>query len=213
MLIKYIGDYNDLTDNLKYDVHLIGMIIEFVRLKLDDYVDYKKSIDEANNIEDDKKLIEMSYNEKSNLFKYIMINSRLCGGYISEMILVHIYTVIEEYLNKICSLLVTQKEIVDVIKRNRCSNILAYKLILDEKNIKKANKKYFQDVEVLRKIRNAIVHNRGEMKNKEVELVNKYVLVDDINNVYISIDDVDKFLSLFEKYISNIFEEINLKIK
>ncbi|WP_155392769.1 hypothetical protein [Clostridium baratii] len=50
------------------------MIIEFVRFKLDDYVDYKKSIDEANNIEDDKKLIEMSYNERSNLFKYIMIN-------------------------------------------------------------------------------------------------------------------------------------------
>lgn len=74
MFIKYIGDYNDLTDNLKYDIHLIGMIIEFVRFKLDDYVDYKKSIDEANNIEDDKKLIEMSYNEISNLFKYIMIN-------------------------------------------------------------------------------------------------------------------------------------------
>ena len=74
MFIKYIGDYNDLIDNLKYDIHLIGMIIEFVRFKLDDYVDYKKSIDEANNIEDDKKLIEMSYNERSNLFKYIMIN-------------------------------------------------------------------------------------------------------------------------------------------
>lgn len=56
MFIKYIGDYNDLTDNLKYDIHLIGMIIEFVRFKLDDYVDYKKSIDEANNIEDDKKI-------------------------------------------------------------------------------------------------------------------------------------------------------------
>ncbi|WP_338627467.1 hypothetical protein QJR52_05695 [Clostridium baratii] len=74
MFIKYIGGYNDLIDNLKYDIHLIGMIIEFVRFKLDDYVDYKKSIDKANNIEDDKKLIEMSYNERSNLFKYIMIN-------------------------------------------------------------------------------------------------------------------------------------------
>ncbi|MBS6006787.1 MAG: hypothetical protein KIB43_07480 [Clostridium baratii] len=41
---------------IKYDIHLIGMIIEFVRFKLDDYVDYKKSIDEANNIEDDKKI-------------------------------------------------------------------------------------------------------------------------------------------------------------
>ncbi|AQM58772.1 hypothetical protein I3900191A7_16900 [Clostridium baratii] len=129
------------------------------------------------------------------------------------MILVHIYTVIEEYLNKICSLLVTQEEIGHIIKRKCCSNIFAYKLILDEKNIRKANKKYFQDVDVLRKIRNAIVHSRGEIKIKDVELVNKYVLVDHINNVYISIDDVDKFLSLFEKYINNIFEEINLKIK
>ncbi|MDU1854545.1 MAG: hypothetical protein E6789_03460, partial [Clostridium baratii] len=187
--------------------------IEFIKLKLDDYVSYKQKIDKTNEIRDNKKLIEMSHEERIDLFMFTLIDSNLCGGYMAEMLCVHIYTIAEEYLNKICTLLVTEREINNILKKERCSNIMAYKLVLDSKNIKNSNSKYFQELDVLRKIRNAIVHSRGEIKIKDVELVNKYVLVDHINNVYISIDDVDKFLSLFEKYINNIFEEINLKIK
>ncbi|MFR3911136.1 MAG: hypothetical protein ACLTYB_08205 [Clostridium paraputrificum] len=32
---KIFGDYNDLVEEL-IDVHLIGMVIEFIKLKLDD---------------------------------------------------------------------------------------------------------------------------------------------------------------------------------
>ncbi|NFN95545.1 hypothetical protein FDB28_16115 [Clostridium botulinum] len=212
MFIRYIDDYKDLVEELKYDIHLIAMVIEFIELKLDDYVNYKKSIDDANNINDNKTLIEMSYNERVSLFKYTMLNTQLCGGYISEMVLVHIYIVIEEYLNKICSLLVIEKEIKCDIKKIKCS-IERYRFILDSKNIINANKKYFKDLDALRKIRNAIVHNRKKIKNKDVESVSKYVYIDDMNYVSTNIDTVKRFFVLFEKYISTIFQEMNLLIK
>ncbi|MBS7132216.1 hypothetical protein PM004_08790 [Clostridium paraputrificum] len=213
MIIKYLGDYNDLVEELKYDVHLIGMVIEFIKLKLDDYVSYKQKIDKTNEIRDNKKLIEMSHEERIDLFMFTLIDSNLCGGYMAEMLCVHIYTIAEEYLNKICTLLVTEREINNILKKERCSNIMAYKLVLDSKNIKNSNSKYFQELDVLRKIRNAIIHNRGELSEKDVNLVSKYVSVDDINNVCVGIDDANRFLVFFEVYMSNIFQEINLIIK
>lgn len=212
MLIKYIGDYDLLIDEIKYDVHLISIVIEFISLKLDDYVSYKQNLDKANEINDNKKFIDMSSEERVSLFKFLMIDSKICEGYMSEMLLIHIYTIAEEYLNKICLLIVTQKEIDNILERKKCSNILAYKLILDRKGIKVSNKKYFEELDVLRKIRNAIVHNNGELREKDVNLISKYVIVDDINNVCVGISDVKRFLVLFEKYINSIFEEINIII-
>ena len=200
MIIKYLGDYNDLVEELKYDVHLIGMVIEFIKLKLDDYVSYKQKIDKTNEIRDNKKLIEMSHEERIDLFMFTLIDSNLCGGYMAEMLCVHIYTIAEEEIN-------------NILKKERCSNIMAYKLVLDSKNIKNSNSKYFQELDVLRKIRNAIIHNRGELSEKDVNLVSKYVSVDDINNVCVGIDDANRFLVFFEVYMSNIFQEINLIIK
>lgn len=213
MIIKYVGDYKDLVDGVKYDVHLIGLVIEFIKLKLDDYVSYKQKVDKSNEIDNNKKLIEMSHEERSNLFMFTMIDSDLCEGYMSEMLTIHIYTRLEEYLNKICRLIVSSKEINDVLKKEKCSTIKAYKLILDSKNIKNSNLKYFEELEALRKIRNAIVHNGAELNRKDVGLVSKYVNVDVINSVCLNIDDANKFLIFFETYINNIFEEINLLIE
>ena len=165
--LNYKGEAKDIVSELHYSIRATKYIIGFTEAKLYDFVNESRA---NSSVIIDKK-------ERMDFFDYMFFDVDTIQQYNYNLLCVHIYSSLEQFLKNICGLLKCNKHSYEKLNKGSSSlevytNILKYNYPnLDISEI-------YNKLDKWRVIRNSIVHNKSILTPNKARRVSSIVDID-----------------------------------
>lgn len=173
--LNYKGEAKDIVSELHYSIRATKYIIGFTESKLYDFVNDSRA--NSSVIIDNRPIIELDKKERMYFFDYMFFDVDTIQQYNYNLLCVHIYSSLEQFLKKICGLLKCNKHSYKKLNKGSSSlemytNILKYNYPnLDISEI-------YNKLDKWRVIRNSIVHNKNILTQDKARSVSSIVDID-----------------------------------
>lgn len=173
--LNYKGEAQDIVNQLHYSIRATKYIIDFTETKLYDFVNESRA--NSSVIIDNRLMSELDKKERVDIFDYMFFDVDTIQQYNYNLLCVHIYSSLEQFLKNICELLKCIKHSYKKINKGSSSlevyiNILKYNYPnLDISEI-------YNKLDKWRVIRNSIVHKKNILTPNKAREVSSIVDID-----------------------------------
>lgn len=172
--LNYKGEAKDIVSTLHYSIRATKYIIGFTESKLYDFVNESRA--NSNVIIDNRAIIELGKKERMDLLDYMFFDADTIQQYNYNLLCVHIYSSLEQFLKNMCSLLKCNKHNYEELKGR--SFLEVYTNILKNNYPNLDIGKIYNKLDNWRLIRNSIVHNKNILTKNNARKVSSIVDID-----------------------------------
>lgn len=218
--LQYKGEAKFIVHSFHNNIVAAKHTINFIESKLGSFVD--EQIKSSKVIIDDREIGSISKKERTDILDYMFFDSETLKQYNYNLLCVHIYSTLENFLTEICILFTTKTQIDKRAKRNKQGIVYACINILKDYYNELSINELCDELEKWRLIRNSIVHDKNILSINRAKKVSSIVKVDWTLEPYeisflIESKGIRSYLDLVKKLTvsicNNIFDNFDDSIK